>query len=249
VDAHFGAPVNDKRSNRLSGEYTKVTAGFAMFGIVAMLNIATIPNIARPHAARSRKGERTMKKIVVTGIMCGMCAAMAAAQAGYKNFTFGMTAAQVQKITPDAREFEPRGGTIPGIYTLLMYLYNAEVGSLWASPSVPEMRYAETLYSSEKEDMVFAFAGNALYGIEVHGLPEGILADLKAHYGGKKIITLNDYDDILIDTAVWNDGKRFIVYCRYSDYTTKHYYRTAVFYYDVHFVKPIIEKAMQRKTR
>jgi hypothetical protein len=101
------------------------------------------------------------------------------------------------------------------------------------------------LYISEQQRLIFAFANNKLYGVEVHELPETVFADLKTKYGDKKTIALNDDNYILVDTAAWNDGQRFIVYCRYSNYTTKEYYRTAVFYYDANYLKPLMKKAIQ----
>jgi hypothetical protein len=186
-----------------------------------------------------------MKKMLFTGIVCGIVVASAAAQTGYKDFTFGMSAEQIKRMVPEASDESLHGGTIPGVCALLMYLYNAEIGSRYSS-SIPESCYVYTyLHSLEQQKLIFYLDNNKLYGVEVLDLPESVYAELKTKYGDKKIITLNDYDTVLVDTAVWNDGKRFIVYSKAYSYTTGEYYNTSVFYYDANYLKPLIEKTMQ----
>ena len=176
---------------------------------------------------------------------------MAFAQAGYKNLTFGMSAEQVTKLVPDAKKFTGHGGSILGEYALFMYLFNAEVGSLWNSKTIkviPQLEFTGVfaMYRSEKEQLRFSFINDKLYGVNVDDISDNVLSDLETKYGDKKVITLNDYDSVYVDTAVWLDGKRFIVYCKYYGYESLQYYTTTVFYYDADYLNPLMEKAMQK---
>ena len=192
-----------------------------------------------------------MKKILLTGILCCIGAAVALAQAGYKDFIFGMSAEQVIKLAPDTEPVKNFDGSIPAVYAIFMYLYNSETGSLWNSKSVDTITQIEltgefSRYNSNKEQLTFHFFNNKLYGVDVWELPDSILAELKTKYGDKKIITLNDYDAWYIDTAVWNDGKRFILYRRWYQYGSLKPGSTEVFYGDVNVLKPPMDKAAQK---
>ena len=190
-----------------------------------------------------------MRKIFLAGIFCFLCVAAVFGQAGYKNFVFGMSAEQVTKLAPDAKEFVGRGGSIPAPYAILMYVYNSEVGSLWNSKAaILKVNFGENwiTYYSPKEQLVFTFINNKLIAVDVQGLAADVLADLKTRYGEKKIITFNDYDAWYIDTAVWNDGQRYIMYCMWYDYGSLKNDSTTVYYYDAGYLKPLMEKVMQQ---
>jgi hypothetical protein len=179
-----------------------------------------------------------MKKILLVVIFYLAGVTGVFAQAGYRNFTFGMSPNQVKQLAPDSTEYQARGGSsTPYIF---MYLYNSEVGSSFAVISqyfdeFPTGIKDSWLYSKQ-EDLLFFFVDNKLHQVCWQDTGN-ILADLQKRYGDKRVITAGS-----TETVTWIDGKRIILYAKFHDGSEAQF----IGYYDAEYYNPIIQNALQK---
>jgi hypothetical protein len=179
-----------------------------------------------------------MKKISLIAIFCLISNIGIFAQSGYRNFTFGMNVEQVQRLAPDIVPAKLYGGGDDRF--ILMYLYNAELGSTLDYENLPWVPWPGeyTLYYSEKEDVYFNFFDNKL-GLVVLFFKGNIIDDLRKRYGNKSVLSVKDKDGKNVtDTVTWIEGKRIILYYSNDD-------RSVLVYYDAEVFYPLIQKAMQ----
>lgn len=171
--------------------------------------------------------------LVVVLLLLGICSV--AAQSGYKDYTWGMTVAQVKIKCPDIERCDYVSWSTPS--RVFLYLYSDEIKMMVPNP----LEYGSgqiTEYQSQKDFFRFYFINKSLVGVELWFLGEDIFSELQKQYGEVDPVS-GAYGNYRYRTASWQDNKNRIIVWEGADYGVE-----TVTYINGNWLNPLIDKAI-----
>jgi len=178
-----------------------------------------------------------MRKAIFFLVIILLVSALAniAAQSGYKDYTWGMTVAQVKAKCPDIKLCDSSYWPQPSY--AIMCLYNNEIDVIAPDPLENESR--ELLaFDSKKDNLKFYFIDKKLVAIELHFWKKNVLSDLMNQY--KEVFASFSQDKTYqYNTASWYDNEGRIIVWDSPSYNMEN-----VTYIDRNWLDSLMDKTM-----